>query len=223
MIQTVEAPGHSGLLDSAFAHSLPTAPHRPGLRRMASQQAKRPPDKSLPATKSSECSHAGPCDKVDFVSCQDYPRTLEVADFGRLNGLRYSCGWRLESISSDAVIRYRYELFDIHMVYQLTAVRLDHPQGIREQRDCAEFDVAGLQLAGTYTVDVMMPASTREARRHIYETVRQEARVWDDILHLCGQLVAGFHSDRLKGYLKAHRGLVVDDFVHYLKDQKAAK
>lgn len=210
-------------INSTMSQSMQTTPQGSSLKRMMSQQIKRPAEKICMPTKSMECTHGGPCDKIQFVSCDEYPRSIEVTDFSKMNELRYSCGWRLESISSEGVIRYRYEMFDFHMLYELTLQTLYHPHAIAEQSDCHFFDLHDLQLEGMYTVNVMMPSQTRESKRQIYETIRKEARVWDDIMHICHLMVGKFNTDWLKDYLKAHRSMIINDFVHNLNDQKASK
>lgn len=222
---TQEADGGSsiGKINATMSQSVQVTPPGSSLRRMMSQQVKRMSEKVCMTVKSTECTHMGPCDKIEFVSCEEYPRSIEVTDFSQMNELRYSCGWRLESISKAGVIRYRYEMFDIHMLYELMVQSLDHDHAIKDQTDCPIFDIADQHLEGMYTVNIMMPSQTRDSKKHIYETIRKEARVWDDIMSLCHLMVGRFNTDWLKDYLKSHRSMVINDLVHNLNDQKAAK
>jgi hypothetical protein len=194
---------------SAFTRSLQSTPVAnalvekagPGFRRLESLHSLHEPERA----------EAGSCANVEMVVCEDYPRELQVHDFELFNALRYSCGWRLAAPLGGPTVTYVYDLFDVHLVYELAV--FERPDDV-DQRD---------KLEGIYTATVLMPLHSREGKRQIYDTVRREARVWDDILHLCHLIIAQFGSDWLKEYLKSHRSLVVDEFVHYLNDQKSVK
>jgi hypothetical protein len=150
------------------------------------------------------------CGNRELVTCEDYPRELQVHDFGLFNSLRYSCGWKLSGQPTGSTITYVYDMLDVHMIYEL--VLYEKPAEDKEG-----------QLEGIYTATIMMPSQIKDIKRQIYDTVRREARVWDDIFHLCHLIIAQFRTEWLKEYLIRHRSLVVSEFVHYLNDQKSVK
>lgn len=165
---------------------------------------------SLRSLGETDTADLGSCSNLEMVTCEDYPRELQVHNFALFNALRYSCGWRLAAPASGHTITYVYDIFDVHMVYELSLF----------EKTASQSDD---QLEGIYTVTLLMPVHTKDLKKQIYDTVKREARVWDDILHLCHLMIAQFNSDWLKEYLKSHRHLVVDEFVHYLNDQKSVK
>jgi hypothetical protein len=214
LIQGIAAGGNYGQLNSVFTRSLQSTPSGPAAKSKHFLAHMLSSEGSGHGFKWIDSTQQGSCANLEMVSCEDYPRSIEVHDFSLFNELRYSCGWKL-SLPPDAgqtTVTYVYDVFDIHMVYELTL------QTRPEERPQS----AGI-LEGLYTATIMMPTQTRDLKKHIYDTVRREARVWDDILHLCHLLINRFNSDWLKDYLRSHRSLVVDEFVHYLGDQKSAK
>lgn len=223
VIQGIANGGAYGQLNSLMTQSLQTTPighsaHRKTLETEGLKHAENTYLSINPA----DCTHNGSCMDLKMMSCQEYPRTIEITNFDLLNELRYSCGWRLESFPRGNVIRYRYEMFDVHMVYELTLQsRYDNSVSSFDTLD--ESDLSQQKLEGMYTVDIQMPSQTRDLKKHIYDTIKKEARIWDDILHLCNLIVNKFNTEWLKDYLRTHKSLVINEFVHNLNDQKATK
>lgn len=223
IIQGISSGGSYGQLNSLTTQSLQTTPNgHCMLRRFSIMDSVREIDNVCPSFKPIECTHTGTCNDLKMVSCQEYPRTIEITNFDLLNELRYSCGWRLESYPKGNIIRYRYEMFDVHMVYELT-LQSRYESSISNVEVIDESDLTTQKLEGMYSVNILMPSQTKDLKKHIYDTIKKEARVWDDILHLCNLIVNKFNTDWLKEYLRSHKSLVINEFVHNLHDQKATK
>ena len=215
IIQGIGGGGVYGQLNSNFTKSLQVTPIGPSTKSrgiMSSAFQLQPVPSTIKDTpEPSEQSKTPAYMKVFMTTCEDYPRTIEIHNFDIFNNLRYSCGWKLASTPEGSTITYIYDMLDIYMIYELSLQK--HYDGM----SCDS------EMTGMYTATVMMPSHTKDLKKHIYDTIRREARMWDDILHLCHLIINKFQTDWLKDYLRNHKNLVINEFAHYLGDQKSTK
>ncbi len=153
-----------------------------------------------------------------MIICPDYPLNLEVLNFNVLHELRYSCGWRLECEPLESIIRYKYELFDLNMIYEMMKVD-DISPSIKMDNDESKV----LNRDGQYVITIYIPYSSREQKAQIYNIIKEEARVWDSIVALCYQILLKIDNfENLTSYLHPKKELV-DKLIDKISDQKATK
>lgn len=149
---------------------------------------------------------------------QDYPREVVVYDFDIFNDVKYSCGWRLISQTSDSHIRYVYDRFEISMFYEMSRVK-NTLAGSSSLQEPLKAQQSGMAREGKYEAKVYGGGKESSKKQDV---ISAEARVWDDILTFCFELRLLPQEAALEAYVQKKRG-VCEQLLEKLKDQKSTK
>lgn len=144
------------------------------------------------------------CPQLSEVT--SYEIRLQQCDTATFESLRYSCGWKKVDETADGFMYFLLDHFDCYLVYQMKRVEMETP-------------CPGL---GHWQVRLFAPANVKEAKKSAYDIIKEEAKVWDEILHLCEKLNELKELEDLKEYISSHKEPIKRLQIR-VNDQKSTK